>query len=355
MEENKYIESDLSEEFSLSDHEYETKYSNQTINNAFKKLHSNIEGLADIVGVENLQLGEPIEPSTMDVSMTELSRKPQKPTQEVNLESAEVHNESGKQLNEMNNLLMQWVRRLIEEKKESDRTATELMKRRSLESTKDLSIKKHYEKLKDKNVLLGKKVTELEEKLKETEIQKRSLENTLTLVMRGAVSKDVMPISEFGGVSGSSFVKEEVKIRDDEIERMKNEIVGLTARLQTLKTHHDLTIEKYEAEISALKATNDKLKSTLISIKEILQDKMDKLLEVISERFIALNGRIDKLKELDIDPGKVKIWVLKSGKEKMLNYLLKLKDTVKELKVMQEGMRKIKDSKLKTISFFRVF
>lgn len=350
MEENKNSESSFSEGLSISDDELEKSYTHSRVNEGFKHLKAQIEGLTDIITPKMFTENDLADPSTVDASVVEFVRRP-KNAPRTSPDHSENQPEPKEAHSEVNELLMQWVRKLIEEKKEADKKVEGLMKSRVSEVNKEQNTKRNHDKLKERNKLLEKKVTELQQSLQESEIQKKSLENTLRLTIESGFNK-MNSSSEIGkkveDVEVIARLKEELRQKDEEIERMKMKTEEQAQGLESI-------IAKHRAEMEVLKRTNTKVSLALQKFKEVLESRMLRLHNEVGKKAEEFDGQIRSISELAVKPHVLKLWIAKNGKEGLIKYLAKLKDSIEDIKRIHKKMKTIKQFAWRLKPFYRIF
>jgi len=345
MEENKNTDSSFSDGLSISDHELEKSYTHSKVNKGFKQLKAYIEGLNDIIDPKNFNSYDLADPSTADASIADFTRKLPKPTPRANqMDILEGESEGKESTSEMNELLMQWIRKLIEEKKEADKAIDELMKNRNTKVNKEQNLKRNHDKLKERNKLLEKKIVELQQSLQESEIQKKSIENTLRLTLESGFNKMGL-VTELGRKVEESEVvsqlKKELKQKDKELERMNKETEELTH-----------IVANYKVEIDMLKKTH---RLALVAFKEKLENGITKLGGEVGKKSEEFDERIRSLSELTARPEVVKLWIVRNGKEGLIKYIIKLKDYIEDLRRIQKEMQAIKKFTWELKPLYRVF
>eukprot|EP01022_Parablepharisma_sp_SALTPOND_P000427 TRINITY_DN1020_c0_g1_i2.p1 TRINITY_DN1020_c0_g1~~TRINITY_DN1020_c0_g1_i2.p1 ORF type:complete len:339 (+),score=63.87 TRINITY_DN1020_c0_g1_i2:103-1119(+) len=317
-----------------------------TVDDEFKKLRAEIEGLTSIIKPEDLPATDLPEVSTMDASFaaTEFSHRPsrfQPNTSQAEFFAAQIE---GKQQSEINAFLMQWVKRLIDEKSKSDRLLGKLREKCAAKAAQDQRFKKSHEELKAKAGLLEKRVVDLEKLLKESEIARKTL---VDLAIQGKIGNQVSALPALEADEES-----EIMLQLNDAVRQKEEIAELTKKLQTSNAKYMELNEKYLLEAEMIKEFKEKAKKTMLTFKDQFVEHIEKLRENITDKLTNVERRLGNIIELN---NKEKFFLSKKYKGKLLMYITALKDITKEMKRLQEMVMKVGKFKWELMPFYRIF
>eukprot|EP00826_Nyctotherus_ovalis_P012898 TRINITY_DN13435_c0_g2_i1.p2 TRINITY_DN13435_c0_g2~~TRINITY_DN13435_c0_g2_i1.p2 ORF type:complete len:163 (+),score=38.49 TRINITY_DN13435_c0_g2_i1:203-691(+) len=143
-------------------------------------------------------------------------------------------------------------------------------------------------------------------------------------------------------------LKEELKQKDERIKNMKTETEAQAQNLENI-------IAKHKAEIEDLKRTNTRVSLALEKFKEMLENRMFKLHSEVDKKLEEFGGQIRGISELAAKPCVLRMWIVKNGKEGLIKYLAKLRDSIEDIRRIQNEMKKIKQFAWKLKPLYRIF
>lgn len=251
-----------------------------------------------------------------------LPQEPPVPSPELPLEIPENAKSS-----EISTFLMQWVRKLFDEKAELEKTVQKLREKAKTRIDQEQDVLKKNEELRIKNGIMEKRIADLENQIKEAEISKRSLEKSLELSLQNP--------------------KNIHSIENNEISEKSNNI-----EISVLKEKIQLLNEKLNLMDYKHKMQSARIGKNLLEFSAKLNEKISILFQNIDTKFAKIvknmNKMHAKLKNIPAKLNSAKIAQFKGFLEKLKSVKLEINEIKKNL--YEKGY-----VKTKIMPFYRIF